>query len=367
MLSCRKRHLCPFSSLINMIYIHIPFCLRKCLYCDFYSITDSSLYTDYTKAVIEEIKEYKGKAVETVYIGGGTPTAIGDNLIAIIKAVTDNFHLSDNYEFTVETNPKTSDSKLICEIAKMGVNRISLGAQSFIDSEIKTLGRIHTRKEIFESVDAIREAGINNLSLDLMFGIPNQTLQSLSESINCALSINPDHISAYSLILEEGTPFYNMDLSFPDEDIEREMYYLINTTLEKNGLYRYEISNYAKKGMESKHNSRYWQDYEYIGIGAGAHSYNNKARYNNISNVQAYIKGANRRENIINISQEERKLELFMLGLRMKDGILYNGEYPDKVNPLIEKGLLELYGNNLRLTNRGTDLANLVFMEFIDD
>ncbi len=350
-----------------MIYIHIPFCLRKCLYCDFYSITDSSLYDAYTDAVIEEIKEHKGKNVETVYVGGGTPTSIGDGLKRIIKAVTDNFHLSDNYEFTVETNPGTSDAFLIGEIAQMGVNRISLGAQSFIDSELKTLGRIHSSKEIFESVKAIRNAGINNLSVDLMFGIPNQTMETLKKSLECILSLNPEHISAYSLILEEGTPFYNMDLFFPSEDTEREMYYLINETLEKNGFFRYEISNYAKKGMESKHNIRYWKDYEYIGIGAGAHSYNSGKRYNNVCDVEKYIKGTERKENITVISQKERNLELFMLGLRLKKGIKYNGEYPHKVNSLIKKGLLELCGNYLRLTPRGTDLANLVFMEFTDD
>lgn len=350
-----------------MIYIHIPFCLRKCLYCDFYSITDSSLYEAYTEAVIKEIKEHKGKNVETVYIGGGTPTSIGDGLKRIIEAVTDNLYLSEDYEFTVETNPKTSDSVLINDIAQMGVNRISLGAQSFVDSELKTLGRIHTSKEIFDSVEAIRKAGINNLSLDLMFGIPNQTIETLSKSLECVLSLNPEHISAYSLILEEGTPFYNMDLSFPNEDIEREMYYLINETLENNGIYRYEISNYAKKGMESKHNTRYWKDYEYIGIGAGAHSYNNGKRYNNVCDVVKYITGAEKKENIALISREERNLELFMLGLRLKEGIIYNGEYPEKVNPLIKKGLLEMCGNNLKLTPRGTDLANLVFMEFTND
>lgn len=350
-----------------MIYIHIPFCLRKCLYCDFYSITNSSLYNAYTDAVIEEIKEHKGKTVETVYIGGGTPTAIGDGLKRIVKAVTDNFYLSDNYEFTVETNPGTSDAFLIEEIAHMGVNRISLGAQSFIDSELKTLGRIHSSKEIFESVKKIRNAGINNLSLDLMFGIPNQTIETLKKSLECILSLNPEHISAYSLILEEGTPFYNMDLSFPSEDTEREMYYLINETLEKNGFFRYEISNYAKQGKESKHNTRYWKDYEYIGIGAGAHSYNNGKRYNNVCDIKKYINGTERKENITVISQKERNLELFMLGLRLKEGIIYNGEYPHKVNPLIKKGLLELCGNHLRLTPRGTDLANLVFMELTDD
>lgn len=367
MLSFRRRRLCPFLSLINMVYIHIPFCIRKCLYCDFYSITNAFLYKKYTDAVIEEIRQHKNMKAETVYIGGGTPTVIGENLKEIVKAVTDNFILSENYEFTVETNPATSDEDLLKELRNMGVNRISLGAQSFNDGELKSLGRIHSRNEIFSTVNAIRKAGFDNLSLDIMFGIPNQTIKSLSDSIDCALSLSPEHISAYSLIIEENTPFYSMNLNLPNEDTEREMYYLINDRLEEEGIYRYEISNFAKKGFESRHNTHYWQDYEYIGIGAAAHSYYNKRRYNNVCDVEKYIISPNSKENITLISDEERKRELFMLGLRMKEGIIYNNEFYDKVKPLIDKNLLETEGNRLRLTKRGTDLANLVFMEFIDD
>ena len=350
-----------------MIYIHIPFCVRKCLYCDFYSVTDRSLTNSYADALIDEIKSHKGEKTDTVYIGGGTPTSIGEELLRIIDAVNDNFVLSETCEFTVEANPGTVDEKIFSELYKHGVNRISLGVQSFNDAELKALGRIHTAEDAFESINMIKNAGFTNFSVDLMFGIPNQTIESLARSIDCIKRINPPHVSVYSLILEEGTPFYDMELDLPDEDTEREMYYLITDELKKAGLNRYEISNYAIPGFESRHNTGYWKDCEYIGLGAGAHSYKNGQRYENASDVCLYINGGGRKIEVIDIDEKERGLELFMLGLRMTEGVPYKGEYPERVNPLIEKGLLEIKNKRLRLTDRGTDLANLVFMEFLND
>ncbi len=350
-----------------MIYIHIPFCVRKCLYCDFYSVTDTELKDAYTDAVIKEIVSLKGLKTDTVYIGGGTPTTLGDNLLKIVKAVKENFILSGDCEFTVEANPGTVNIGLLKNLYSFGVNRISLGAQSFNDNELKALGRIHNSKEIFESCDMVKEAGFKNFSLDLMLAVPEQTMDSLSYTLECIEKINPPHVSAYSLIVEEGTPFYDMDLALPDENTEREMYYYVTERLKAKDLYRYEISNFAKQGFESRHNTGYWTDCEYWGIGAGAHSYNNGVRYQNASDIVRYINGEGHREDVITISEKERKLELFMLGLRMTKGVLYNGEFPERVNPLIEKGLLEIKDGHLRLTMRGCDLANLVFMEFLDD
>jgi oxygen-independent coproporphyrinogen-3 oxidase len=213
----------------------------------------------------------------------------------------------------------------------------------------------------------IKDAGFTNFSIDLMFAIPTQTKESLLYSLECIKKINPPHVSVYSLILEEGTPFYDMDLDLPDEDTEREMYYLITDELKKSGLSRYEISNYAQSGFESRHNTGYWRDEEYIGLGAGAHSYKNHQRYENASDVCLYINGKGRKINVIDIDENERRLELFMLGLRMTDGVEYNGEFPERVNPLIEKGLLKTENGRVKLTDRGTDLANLVFMEFLND
>ena len=362
-----RKHLCPFLNLTDMIYIHIPFCIRKCLYCDFYSVTDKSLFRAYTDALVKEIESIKGTETDTVYIGGGTPTAIEEYLLEIVDAVNKNLSLSENCEFTVEANPGTVDVKILTELYKRGVNRISLGAQSFNDNELRALGRIHNAQEVFESVDAIKKAGFTNFSIDLMLATPEQTMESLRHSLDCIEKISPTHVSAYSLIVEEGTPFYDMELNLPDEDSEREMYYYTEERLKALDLYRYEISNFARPGFESRHNCGYWQDKEYIGIGAGAHSYFKGARYSNASDVQLYISGKGRKEDYTPISDGERKLELFMLGLRMTDGVKYSGEFPERVNPLIEKGLLELSGDRLRLTKRGTDCANLVFMEFLDD
>ena len=367
MLSFLRRHSCLFSSLINMIYIHIPFCKKKCLYCDFYSVTDKSLFEAYTNALIKEIESIKGTKTDTVYIGGGTPTAIGDFLIKIVDAVNENLILSKDCEFTVEANPGTVDFEILSALKKRGVNRISLGAQSFNDNELLSLGRIHNANQIFESCDLIKKAGFTNFSLDLMLAIPHQTMGSLSYSLECIKKINPPHVSAYSLIVEEGTPFYDMELSLPDEDEEREMYYYTEEALKAFGLYRYEISNFSRPGVESRHNTGYWQDKEYIGLGAGAHSYYQGARYSNASDICAYINGKGRKEDYTPISEKERKLELFMLGLRMCKGVEYNGEFPERVNPLLEKGLLEIRMGRLCLTKRGTDCANLVFMEFLND
>ncbi len=350
-----------------MIYVHIPFCIRKCLYCDFYSVTDKSLFKAYTDALIKEIESIKGTRTNTVYIGGGTPTAIGEHLLKIVDAVNENLILSADCEFTVEANPGTVNERILSVLYKKGVNRVSLGAQSFNDNELRALGRIHTAKEIIESTDAIKKAGFTNFSLDLMIATPHQTMESLRYTLSCIEKINPPHVSAYSLIVEEGTPFYDMELSLPDEGCEREMYYYATKRLAEMGLSRYEISNFAKKGFESRHNTGYWTDEEYIGLGAGAHSYFGGARYSNAGDIKRYINGEGRKEDYTPISEEERKLELFMLGLRMTDGVIYNGEFPERINPLIEKGLLEISEGRLKLTDRGTDCANLVFMEFLDD
>ena len=295
-----------------MFYIHIPFCIRKCLYCDFYSVTDCSLAKKYKDAVIEEMRLYEGMKAETVYIGGGTPTVLGDNLVEIVKAAGKIFDLSDDAEFTVEANPGTVNPSLLGELAENGVNRISLGAQSFNDNELKALGRIHTAEEIFEAVDMVRGAGIKNLNIDIMLATPKQTIESLKHTLDCVEKINPEHISAYSLIIEENTPFFNNTPPLCDEDTEREMYYYTTERLEKAGFFRYEISNFAKKGYESRHNSRYWQDYEYIGIGAGAHSYYENKRYYNEADISLYINGEGRKQGVYNVTDRERKLELFM-------------------------------------------------------
>ncbi len=350
-----------------MVYIHIPFCIKKCLYCDFYSVTEKNAVKEYTDALIEEIKKYKGEKTETVYIGGGTPTSIGGELLRIVDAAMESFVLAKDYEFTVEANPGAADRELFEELFKKGVNRISLGAQSFVDDELKSLGRIHCANDIFAAAEMIKQAGFKNFSIDLMFAIPNQTTESLLYSLDCIKKINPTHISVYSLIVEEGTPFYDMDLNIADEDTERDMYDIIEKVLLEQGFKRYEISNYAKDSFESRHNTGYWKCKEYIGLGAGAHSYRNNQRYENAPDISLYIQGKGRKINICEIDEKEKQAERFMLGLRMVEGVEYNGEFKGQVATLTEKGLLEITDGRLRLTKRGTDLANLVFMEFLND
>ena len=265
MWSFLRRRSCPFSSLIDMIYIHIPFCVRKCLYCDFYSVTDKGKFAPYISALTDEISSFKGTHTSTVYIGGGTPTALGDGLLRVVDAVNESFVFDGDVEFTVEANPGTVDERLLGKLRRSGVNRISLGAQSFNNNELAALGRIHTAEDIFKSCDAIKNAGFENFSIDLMLATPHQTMESLAYSLDCVEKIDPPHVSAYSLIVEESTPFYDMELELPDEDTERQMYYYTTERLKENGIYRYEISNFAKKGFESRHNCGYWQDCEYIG------------------------------------------------------------------------------------------------------
>ena len=322
---------------------------------------------DYVDALIRQIRSYESLKTDTVYIGGGTPTVLGDRLYDVVDAVSEYFVLDKNTEFTIEANPNTADEKLFSGLYKRGVNRISMGAQSFVDSELRALGRIHCAKDTVESVAMARRAGFKNISLDLMFAIPNQTIESLRYSIDCIKELAPEHVSAYSLIVEEETPFYNMELNLPDEDTERQMYYLIEEELKKEEYNRYEISNYAKRGYESRHNTGYWTGKEYLGLGAGAHSYFKENRFYNKNDISMYIEGKGIEEGKTKISEKQRALEYFMLGLRMADGVIYSGEFKDRVQPLIKKGLLEISGERLRLTKRGTDLANLVFMEFLDD
>lgn len=339
------------------LYIHIPFCVRKCPYCDFYSVTDRGLQTAYVDAVIEEIRELKD--IDTVFIGGGTPTSVGSELVRLCEAVP------KAGEFTVEANPGTVDLPLLKALRNAGVNRLSFGVQSFNDNELRALGRIHTAAQAEESFYMAREAGFDNISLDLMLSTPFQTAESVKNSLEKIRKLRPEHVSAYSLIIEEGTPFYDAELELPGEDEEREIYYLTRAFLEDMGLKQYEISNFALPGRECRHNIKYWTLEPYVGVGAAAHSYNEGCRYYSSPDIKAYIDGSGRGLEREFVSEDERLREKFWLGLRMTGGIIYKGEFPDKVEKLIRHGLLERSGENIRLTKRGTDLANTVFMEFV--
>ncbi len=370
------------------LYIHIPFCKVKCYYCDFVSFANKEeLKKEYVEAVIKEIKYRKLDKynIKTMYIGGGTPSTLDSTDISkIIDEVKEN--LDKNVEITIEVNPGTVNKEKLEAYKNIGINRLSIGLQSTDDKLLKGIGRIHTYNEFLETYKSAREVGLNNINVDLMLGLPMQKLGTLKKSLREVIKLNPEHISVYSLILEENTKLYDKvdigELILPNEKLEREMYWQVKKTLESKGYIHYEISNFAKKGYESKHNSDCWKQKEYIGIGVAAHSYMESKRFSNQSNLEEYINNIKSEEYEKNIiiqeeqTKEDKQKEYMLLGLRTIDGINI-GEYKNKFgeNPifkfhkeldkLVGEKLLEVDGEHIKLTKVGLDLANLVWEEFV--
>ena len=375
------------------LYIHIPFCKRKCYYCDFYSIcnVDNELIESYFKTLHQEIEEVgissENIIVKTVYIGGGTPSIVEDRYIVdLIKTVYKNFNLIDSPEITIEVNPGTITKNKLKSYKDSGINRLSIGMQSANDALLKEIGRIHFWADFLECYKFAREVGFNNINVDCMIGLPMQTMDDVKNTLKEVSVLNPEHISVYSLIIEEGTRMEamvneNKEL-LPDEDEERTMYWETKRYLESNGYKQYEISNFSKPGYESKHNLDCWYQKEYIGFGAGAHSYTDGIRYSNISNVNEYIKcyEENRQEDSIIIHEKQDKTvmakEFIMLRLRTIEGC-NKDEFYKKFEYDLEKGFkneieklekLDLIENTktyIKLTDKGLDLANIVWEEFV--
>ena len=322
----------------------------------------------YIDALIFEMKGFSGIEADSVYIGGGTPTVLSEKqLEKIIASVCDNFKLEKNTEFTVESNPATADVSKYRALFSLGVNRLSIGVQSFNDNELKALSRVHSAKDAVKAVKNAEKAGFSNISIDLMEAIPHQTKESLLNNVDTALKLPIKHISCYSLIIEEGTPFYDNTPILPSEEEEREMHYAVCDKLENNGFCHYEISNFGKDGFYSRHNMKYWTREPYYGFGAGAHSFYNETRFSNIRSVEDYIKAEDKVEEKIAISETEAEYERFMLGFRILGGFDTRGSFPDKIKSLTEKGLISFDGICAKLTKRGEDLANQVFMEFLNE
>ena len=365
------------------IYIHIPFCKKKCDYCDFISHCDkSNLIEEYIEKLKEEIesglknKEYE---ITTIYIGGGTPSFIDSKYIVdILNIIKEKYNL-ENTEITIELNPGTVTEEKLLDYKEVGINRLSIGLQETNNEILKEIGRIHTYEEFLETYNLARNIGFKNINVDLMIGLPNQSIQNIKESLNKLINLNPEHISVYSLILEEGTKLYkkyeNNELELPDEELERNMYWYVKNTLENNGYKHYEISNFSKKGYKSMHNLNCWEQKEYIGFGLNAHSYVEGVRYSNTESLEEYIKG---RGKIIHEKQtiEDMKKEYMLLGLRKIEGISIQKfeekfvENPiflfrNELNKLVEQDLLEVDGDIIKLTNKGLDLANIVWEEFV--
>jgi len=362
------------------IYIHIPFCKRKCNYCDFCSFTPSetSKIHEYIEALTKEIKSFDGQGIsaDTVFFGGGTPTILtADELSFILNQVKESFEITPDAEITLEANPGTVTKDKLQKCKDSGFNRISFGLQSIHENELKILGRIHTFSDFKASFEAARSVGFSNINVDLMYGIPEQTLSSFLESIKVVSALSPEHISAYSLILEEGTPLYSRrnELCLPSEDEECEMYFSLTKALSDAGYEHYEISNYAKSGYRCNHNLKYWNDEEYIGLGLNSHSYFSGIRFFNTSDFSDYLLGKYKLGEEI-ISQSEHELEFIMLSLRLKDGVserrfreLFGKSFIepriDKLKSFARLDLLNFDTEGVYLTEKGLYLSNSIISE----
>lgn len=372
------------------IYIHIPFCVRKCYYCDFISFEKKfDMVKKYTDALKKEIK-YRLKPnekIDTIYIGGGTPSSIDSTYVKeILEEIYGIIGQDKTREVTIEVNPGTLTIENVNDYKEAKINRISLGLQETDDELLKTIGRIHNYEQFLFAYNMLKEAGFKNINVDLMLGLPKQKIQNLENSIEKISKLKPKHISIYSLILEEGTKLEelinNKTLKLPSDTTERKMYWKVKELLEKKGYMQYEISNFAKAGYESKHNMNCWKQHEYYGFGLAAHSYINNIRYSNTENLDEYIENIENNEyNKIRqtneIQTKESKMqEYMMLKLRTIEGVQIQ-EYKrifqenplfifkEKIENLANKNLIEVDGDNIKLTNKGLDYANIVWQEFV--
>ncbi len=372
------------------IYIHIPFCERKCNYCDFLSgPADESIKAMYVETLIREIgarAEMLGRAenIETIYFGGGTPSTLDERQLgAIIGAVSEKFYIGKDAEITIEVNPSSGRDKLHF-LHDCGFNRLSIGMQSIHQSELELLGRIHTFDEFTECYINARDAGFKSVSVDVMTAIPGQTEQMLAATIEQVTKLEPEHVSAYSLIVEPGTPFYERfgDIEGPvvGEETERKLYWMSADMLKEKGYKHYEISNYAKPGYESRHNSGYWKRVHYLGMGLGASSClpdgTGEARSRNTTDIEQYLRDPLTREEYTPLSKDDMIQETMYLGLRMMEGVdtdefarkfgtTVRSIYGDVIDDLVAQGLVYEGSSSLSLTDLGIDYGNHVFAQFL--
>lgn len=372
------------------LYLHIPFCRQKCFYCDFASGPGTELLQRaYTKALCREIgqagRRYAGDTIHTVYIGGGTPTALHNELFQeVMEKLRDSFVLDEVIEFTVEANPGTVTREKLEMLKHFGVNRLSFGVQSFDDRLLKKIGRIHTAGDAFTAISEARATGFSNISMDLMYGLPGQTMEMLQQSVQTALAQGIEHISIYGLQIEEQTEFFARrergELDLPSDELVDAMYEYMAKALPAAGYDRYEISNFARAGFMSRHNMSYWQDTAYIGLGASAHSYYGNERFFNVAETSAYINRLMAGESPAEIEEEPTKTilmeEFCFLALRtargidtraflQKFGCSIDSVYGSTICNLQKKGLIVYKQQYLRLTELGMKYGNVVFSEFI--
>jgi oxygen-independent coproporphyrinogen III oxidase len=372
------------------LYLHIPYCLHKCGYCDFNSHPDNQEESEiYVSALLSEIEYYSpklaGKIVPTVFFGGGTPTILPPaSLAKILSRVKNRFNLTEDCEISIEANPATIERETLQQICASGFNRISIGVQSFDPDELKLLERVHNEEQIHTTVDRARLAGFDNLSLDLMFSLPGQSPQKWKSHLQQALDKNPNHISAYGLTIEPATSFFKLQerglLQLPPEDTQLEMFETTIEFLQSAGYEQYEISNYARPGFECQHNLNYWDNGEYLGLGAGASSYLNGERFKNTNLPSRYIREVQAQGSAVESTEKLDLLhamgETIMLGLRRRNGILienfekrfqisFNHVYGKVLDPLLKEGLITLNQNRMALSRKGICIADSVILNFL--
>lgn len=374
------------------VYVHIPFCVRKCYYCDFVSYSDKfELQEEYIKKLIEEIEDnkdlLKNNEITTIYIGGGTPSSLKPELIKnVLDKICEvaNIKNKEKVEITIEVNPGTVTKNNLQLYKKCGINRLSIGLQSTNDKLLNEIGRIHNYEQFLNTYNWAVEAGFSNINVDLMLGLPTQTISDLKESLEKIVNLKPapKHVSVYSLIIEEGTEIENKisegELQLPEEADERNQYKYTKNYLELNGYKHYEISNFAKPGYESKHNMNCWEQKQYVGFGLAAHSYINGCRYSNTCDLEEYLSKESEDVKTMHEEQtlEDMQKEYMLLGLRKIDGVSVSkfkekfGENPiylfrNELQKLVEEDLVVVDLDNIKLTNKGLDFANLVWEEFV--
>ena len=371
------------------IYIHIPFCVKKCAYCDFYSLCDLSLQANYVNALISQIASFRAEAknriVDTIYIGGGTPSILsGEHILRILKTVRKTFKVSEDAEITLEANPGTLNPEKLVAYHEAGINRLSIGLQSANPQELSMLGRIHTKEEFERSFLLARLEGFQNINVDIMYALPGQTEQTLSETLDYVIGFDPDHISFYGLTIEPETPFgrnKEIEALLPGEDVQVEMYLKSIDKLEEAGFFQYEISNFSKPGFECHHNMRYWKAEEYLGFGPAAHSFFDGMRYSYGKSIRNFITTPCQRNNLIDTQEfstnEEEALEFVMLGFRLRSGIDiteygerfgedFEAKYGKRMQPFIEKEYIMKTKNGYRLSRRGFLISNYILSEILN-
>ncbi|MEZ7553062.1 radical SAM family heme chaperone HemW [Streptococcus pseudopneumoniae] len=366
-------------------YVHIPFCTQICYYCDFSKVFIKNQPVDsYLEHLLEEFRSYDIQKLRTIYIGGGTPTALSaPQLEVLLDGLTKNLDLSVLEELTIEANPGDLDADKIAVLKNSAVNRVSLGVQTFDDKMLKKIGRSHLEKDIYENIDRLKLAGFDNISIDLIYALPGQTMEQVKKNVAKAIGLDIPHMSLYSLILENHTVFMNRmrrgKLPLPKEELEAEMFEYIIAELERAGFEHYEISNFSKPSFESRHNLMYWDNAEYYGIGAGASGYVNGVRYKNHGPIRHYLSAVeegNARITEEHLSQKERMEEEMFLGLRKKSGVSmarfeekfgrsFDELYGEIIRDLVQQGLMQIEGDCVRMTKRGLFLGDTVAERFI--